>query len=552
MKKALVLLLASAPLATAQVTHERLLGAANEPGSWLTYSGTYDGWRFSRLDQITRDNVHRLRLKWVHQTRNPQVETTPLVVDGVMYITEPPSDVTALDPETGRVFWRYRRGMPADVRACCGKVNRGLAMYGDRLYYGTLDAHLVALDARTGSVVWDVEVADYEKGYAITGAPLSVKDMIISGIAGGEFGIRGFLDAYDAETGERRWRFYTVPGPGEPGNDSWAGESWTTGGAPTWLTGSYDPGSNLVIWGTGNPAPDWNGDARAGDNLYSDSAIALDADTGKLAWHFQFVPHDVHDWDAVQIPVLVDGEWKGEKRKLVYWAHRGGFYYVLDRRSGQFLFGAPFVKVTWADGLTEDGRPIRKPGIDPTEEGVVLWPSVQGATNWYSPSYSPRTGLFYVTIWENPGLYKKDDPEYVPGEFFFGGIPSIEVPEKPGYGAVRALDPKTGRTAWDFQVVGKPSSGVLSTATNVVFAGSYEGYFYALDGETGKELWRQYLGGSDIGAFNGAAMFNAAVTYLSGGRQLVTIASGQALFTFGLEEERLGFNASEPPAPSSP
>jgi len=546
MKKALALLLASASMASAQVTHERLLGAASEPGSWLTYSGTYDGWRFSRLDQITRENVHRLRLKWVHQTRNPQVETTPLVVDGVMYITEPPSDVTALDPETGRVFWRYRRSVPADARACCGKVNRGLAMYGDKVYYGTLDAHLVALDARTGNVVWDVEVADFEKGYAITGAPLSVKDVIITGIAGGEFGIRGFLDAYDAETGERRWRFYTVPGPGDPGNETWAGESWKTGGAPTWLTGSYDPGSNFIIWGTGNPAPDWNGDAREGDNLYSDSAIALDADTGKLAWHFQFVPHDVHDWDAVQIPVLVDGEWKGEKRKLVYWAHRGGFYYVLDRLSGQFLHGTPFVKVTWAEGLTETGRPIRNPGIDPTEEGVVLWPSVQGATNWYSPSYSPKTGLFYVTIWENPGIYQKDDPEYVPGEFFFGGIPSIEVPEKPGYGAIRALDSNTGQKIWDFEVVGKPSSGVMSTATNVVFAGSYEGYFYALDGETGRELWRQYLGGSDIGAFNGAAMFNAAITYLSNGKQLVTIASGQALFTFELPDDPGGAAGAEP------
>jgi alcohol dehydrogenase (cytochrome c) len=534
MKKALLLVAAFASTASAQVTHERLLEAHKEPESWLTYSGTYNGWRFSRLDQITRDNVHRLRVKWVHQMQNPKIETTPLVVDGVMYVTEPPSDVTALDPETGRVFWRYRRSVPSDVRACCGKVNRGLAMYGDKLYLGTIDAHLLALDAKTGDVVWDVQVADYEKGYAITGAPLSVKDMIISGIAGGEYGIRGFLDAYDAETGERRWRFYTVPGPGEPGNDTWAGDSWKTGGAPTWVTGSYDPDSNLIIWGTGNPAPDWNGDARAGDNLYSESAIALDADTGELEWHFQFVPHDVHDWDAVQVPVLVDDEWEGQERKLIYWAHRGGFYYVLDRLTGRFLSGTPFVKVTWADGLTEDGRPIRRAGIDPTEEGVLVWPGVQGATNWYSPSYSPETRLFYVTVWENKGLYRKDVADYHEGELFLGGVPEIEVPEEPGYGAIRALNPRTGEKVWDFKLVGKPSSGVLSTATNVVFAGSYEGYFYALDGETGEELWHLYLGGSDLGGIFGTAMFNAAITYLSNGKQLVTIAAGHALFTFEL------------------
>jgi len=536
MKKTLVLCLLCASQALGQVTHERLLAADDEPGSWLTYSGNYSGWRFSGLDQINRGNAHRLQLKWVHQTRNPQIETTPLVVDGVMYITEPPNDVAALDPETGRVFWRYRRSLPSGVRTCCGRVNRGLAMFGETLYLGTLDAYLVALDAKTGDVVWEVEVADHEKAYAITGAPLSVKDMIITGIAGGEYGLRGFLDAYDAKTGERRWRFYTVPGPGEPGNDSWAGDSWKTGGAPTWVTGSYDPDSNLILWGTGNPAPDWNGDARAGDNLYSDSAIALDADTGELKWHFQFVPHDVHDWDAVQVPILVDDDFEGQSRKLVYWAHRGGFYYVLDRATGRFLFGTPFAKQTWADGLTERGRPIRKDAIDPTEEGVLLWPGVQGATNWYSPSYSPVTGLFYLTAWENQGFYRKDEAEYVEGEFFLGGIPEMEVAEEPGYAAVRALDPKTGEKVWDFELVGKPWSGVMSTAANVVFAGSYEGYFYALDGETGEELWRVYLGGAGLGGLGGAAMSTAPITFLSNGKQFVTMSSGNGVFTFALAD----------------
>ena len=528
----LLLLILCASTARAQLTPERLLEAEKEPGNWLTYSGNYKSWRFSPLDRITRENVRQLRLKWVHQMRNPQVETTPLVVDGVLYLTEPPNDVAALDAETGRVFWRYRRSLPTDLRACCGKVNRGLAMQGETLFMGTLDAHLVALDARTGDVVWDVEVADYRQGYAITGAPLSVKNQIVTGIAGGEYGIRGFLDAYDAETGERKWRFYTVPAPGEYGNDTWEGDSWKTGGAPTWVTGSYDSELNLIVWGTGNPSPDWNGDDREGDNLYSDSAIALDADTGELKWHFQFVPHDVHDWDAVQVPVLVDGDWEGRPRRLVYWAHRGGFYYVLDRTTGQFLFGTPFAKVTWASGLDENGQPIRNPGIDPTEEGVALWPGVQGATNWYSPSYNPETGLFYLTAWENKGLYRKDDAEYNAGDLFLGGVPAMDLPEEPGYGAVRALDPKTGRKVWDFELVGKPWSGVLSTASKLVFAGSHEGYFYALDGESGKELWRVYLGGSDLGSLGGAAMATSPITYLVNGRQHVSMASGHALFTF--------------------
>jgi alcohol dehydrogenase (cytochrome c) len=529
----IVLLLVSE--AAAQVTFDRLKNAASEPGSWLTYSGNYQGWRFSPLRQLDRRNVKDLRLAWVHQMRNAQVETTPLVVDGVMYLTEPPNDVAALDPETGRVFWRYRRSLPTDIRACCGRVNRGLAMYGDKLYLGTLDAHLLALDSRTGDIVWDVEVADYQHGYAITGAPLSIKDMILTGIAGGEYGIRGFLDAYDAATGERRWRFYTVPAPGESGNETWSGDSWKTGGAPTWVTGSYDPEANLVVWGTGNPAPDWNGDARLGDNLYSDAAIALDADTGALRWHFQFVPHDVHDWDAVQVPVLVDGDWNGERKKLVYWGNRNGFYYVLDRETGLFLFGTPYVKQTWAKGLDENGRPIRLPGIDPTEKGVVVWPSAIGATNWFSPSYNPETGLFYLAAWEGPGLYVKGEDEYRPGEPFYGGRQVAILEDEPGHGVIRALDPKTGRKVWDLELVGKPMAGVLSTASRLVFAGSHEGYFYALDGDTGAELFRIYLGGDGLGGIGGgAAMYAAPITYEVKGRQYVAMSSGSALFTFAL------------------
>jgi alcohol dehydrogenase (cytochrome c) len=296
-----------ANMVSAQPSYDRLLKAQGEPQNWLTYSGSYRSWRYSSLNQIDRANAQTLKLAWVAQLPTAhRVETTPLVVDGIMYLTGPESDVIALDAASGRPFWHYRKPLPSKINVCCDTVNRGVAVLGDRVFVGTLDAHLVALSAKTGNVLWDVEVADYKSGYSITGAPLAVKNMIVTGVGGGEYGIRGFLDAYDAKTGSRCWRFNTIPAPGEKGAESWSGDSWKQGGAPTWLTGSYDPESNLIIWGTGNPAPDWNADVRPGDNLYCDSAIALDADTGKLKWHFQFVPHDSHDWDAEQVPVLVD------------------------------------------------------------------------------------------------------------------------------------------------------------------------------------------------------------------------------------------------------
>lgn len=517
------LLLASMP-APAQVTADRLLNAGREPGNWLTYSGGYASHRFSRLDEITKANVSGLRLHWVYQLRTTEkVETSPLAVDGILYVTRPPNDVVALDAATGRPFWSYRRTLPEPINVCCGRVNRGLAILGDRLFMGTVDGHLVALDARTGNVLWDVEVADRRTGHALTAAPLAVQDKIITGVAGGEYGIRGFLDAYDPETGRRLWRFWTVPGPGEPGHDTWSGDSWKTGGAPTWLTGSYDPELNLLYWGTGNPSPDWNGDVRLGDNLYSSSVIALDADTGKLRWHFQFTPHDVHDWDAVQIPVLVDDEWQGRKRRLMYFANRNCFFYVLDRETGEFLLGKPFAKQTWAQDLDAKGRPIRVPGMEPSAKGTLVWPGVQGGTNWYSPSYSPQTGLFYFSAWEYASIYYKGDAPYSPGNRFLGSAPQ-GVPDEPGAGAIRALDPKTGRRRWEFALTSTPQSGILTTAGGLLFAGDADGYFFALDDATGKELWRIGTGGLIVAA---------PVTYTANGRQLVTIASGGAIFTFG-------------------
>src|SRR6266436_4529952 len=401
----------------AQVTFERILGASTEPQNWLTYSGTTFSQRHSALDQITPANVKNLELQWVFQAHSfEKFEATALVVDGVLYTVQAPNDVVALDAVTGRVFWTYSYTPSTAARPCCGRVNRGLAVAGDTLFMGTIDARLIAIDAKNGKPLWNVAVARPEAGYAITHAPLVVKDKVIVGTAGGEFGIRGFIAAYDVKTGKEAWRFYTIPGPGEPGHETWAGDSWKTGGASVWMTGSYDPQSNLTYWGVGNPGPDYNGDLRKGDNLYSDSVVALDADTGKLKWYYQFSPHDEFDYDAVQVPVLADMEWQGKPRKVILWANRNGFFYVLDRATGQFLLAKPFVEVTWASGFDEKGRPVVVPGKIPSAEGTLIYPGNPGGTSWYSPSYSPGTGLFYIPAWVNSSsIFVKTPVEYREG-----------------------------------------------------------------------------------------------------------------------------------------
>ena len=514
--------------ALGQVTYQRLLESDNEPGNWLTYSGNYNGQRYSRLEQINQQNVQELEFKWAYQMRSLEdVETTPLVVDGIMYLTEPPSNAHALDPRTGRTYWSYIRDLPDGIHTCCGRNNRGLAMLGDTLYLGTVDAHLVALDAKTGSVIWDIEVADRHAGYSLTLAPLVVKDKVIVGVAGGEFGIRGFLDAYDAETGKRVWRFYTVPGPGEPGHESWEGEAWKTGGAPTWITGSFDPDLNLVYWGTGNPSPDFNGAARPGDNLYADSVIALDADSGRLKWYFQFTPHDVWDWDAAQIPVLVDAQFQGQMRKLMLWPNRNAFYYVFDRATGELLLARQFARQTWAQGIDSKGRPVIKPEAIPTDKGVVVFPGIQGATNWYSPSYSPLTGLLYIAVRDVPTFLSASDVDYDPGGLYLGSRWN-GLSDEPSWANIRALIPQTGQVKWEYPLHRDVWTGLMSTAGGLVFGGSVEGQIFALDTSTGKELWRSNIGGKVI---------SAPVTYLSDGKQLVSIAAGNALFTFGLHHK---------------
>jgi alcohol dehydrogenase (cytochrome c) len=510
------------------VTHERLLGAASEPGNWLMYSGDYRSHHYSSLNQITTDNVSGLRARWIYQMHRQKVESTPIVVDGVMYLTRPPSDVIALDAATGRALWTYEYRLPGRVYVCCGEVNRGLAILGTTLYLTTLDAQLVALDARAGRVLWQKPLADPALNYTATGAPLALKDKVIVGIAGAEGGIRGFLDAYDPETGERLWRFWTIPAPGEPGSDTWGkGDAWRTGGGSTWLTGSYDPELNLLYWGTGNPGPDYNGDSRPGDNLYTCSLLALDADTGTLKWHFQFTPHDTRDWDATQVPVLVDG---AAGRKLVVVPSRNGFYYVLDRKTGEFLFAKPFVKQTWAREIDKRGRPIVNPGQEPTPEGnESIWPGVDGGHNWMSPSYHPGTKLLYFNAREERRrFFKTDAPEFRPGEAFFGGGGGGGTRFRPeeSWGKLVAMNPESGDIQWEHRILSPPWAGVLSTAGNLVFSATPSGNFYALDARTGKELW--WFNGGD-------RVFASPITFLSRGKQMITIPIGDMMIAFGLE-----------------
>ena len=536
----LCLLLVAPPLVRAQVTFDRLLQADEEPHNWLTYSGTYSSGRHSGLDQITGANVDELELRWVFQAQSLQVfETSPLVVDGIMYLTQAPNTAVALDARLGRVYWTYEHTPSPESRPCCGRVNRGLAILGDTLFMATIDAQLIAIDAVTGQPIWQAAVADPAAGYAMTLAPLVIKDKVVVSVAGGEFGIRGFIAAYDAETGTEAWRFYTIPGPGEPGHETWPSDSdaWLHGGSSAWLTGSYDPDLNLIYWGIGNPGPDFNPAQRLGDNLYSDSVVALDADTGELQWHFQFTPNDPYDYDSVQIPVLVDYPANdGSTLHLMLFANRNGFFYVLDRATGQFVNGVPFVDVNWAEGLDDNGRPVQTP----QPPGAVVYPGVSGGTNWYSPSYSPTTRMFYIPAWEGYGtVFTPAESEYRPGRGFGGGTvdfgdmpplargPINDWTETAGRGAVIALDPSTGEEQWKFEMTDVTSSGILTTASGLLFTGGREGHFHALDANSGELLWRTSLGGQ---------IANGPIAYAVDGTQYVAVAAGHGLFVFALRD----------------
>ncbi len=540
----ILLALLAAPV-HAQIPYERILQAEDEPESWLTYNGSYMSQRYSRLTQIDQENVSDLELRWLLQNQVFGAwQSTPIVADGVMYLTERPNSIMAVDPITGRVFWKYVHTPAENSLVCCGANNRGVAVLDDRVFMGTLDARLVAVDRINGELLWDVEVGDVNLAYSVTMAPLAVKDKIIVGVGGGEFGIRGYVAAFYAETGELAWKTYTIPGPGEPGHETWEGDDWQYGGAPVWITGSFDPEENLTYWGVGNPGPDWNAAQRPGDNLYSDSVIALDADTGELRWYFQFTPNDGYDYDAVQVPVLADMEWQGAQRKLMLWANRNGYFYVLDRTDGEFLLGNPFVRVNWSSSLDDNGRPIPTP----QPEGMPTWPGNQGGTNWYPPSWSPRTELFYFSAWEDYAtIYEAEESEYVPGRAFLGGGFDVLTPapgapgvgigrtnpinnwtDEVGHASLKALDPRTGEEVWEFEQFDVSDSGMLTTATDLLFTGGREGYIHALDAASGELLWNRNLGGQIV---------MPPITFMIDGVQYLSFISGHVLATFALRGE---------------
>ena len=501
------------------------------PGEWPTYNGQLNANRHSQLSQIDTQTVAKLELKWSHEMGGKRsLQMTPLVIDGVMYVAAV-NEARALDARTGRQIWQFIRpqtpGLVPTGDPAMG-INRGVAVLGNRVFLQTDHAHLVALDRLTGQLLWDVEMADYRLNYGSTGAPLIVNDLVIAGISAGDEGIRGFLDAYRASTGERVWRFWTVPARGEPGSETWIGKAIEHGCAATWLTGSYDPGAGLLYWPTGNPCPDYNGDERKGDNLYSSSVVALDPATGKLRWHFQFTPHDLHDWDANQPPMLVDAEFRGRPRKLLVVANRNGYFYVLDRLTGQMLMAEPFVKnLTWASGIGADGRPKPLPGYENSVEGTQTCPAVSGAANWPSTAFSTATGLFYVMAAEGCAIYRKNSDWFEFGKSFYGGT-TKSVTIEGGGKFLRALDLQSGKLVWEIPAIGGgvTASGVMSTSGGLVFYGdNTNGAFVAVDARTGKRLWHYDTQ---------QTWKSSPMTYAIEGQQYVVAVAGSTVRVFGL------------------
>jgi alcohol dehydrogenase (cytochrome c) len=515
--------------ADGEISYQDLLEP--DPASWLTYSGDYSGRRHSALDQIHLGNVSKLAAKWIFPVPGAQrLLGTPVVAKGLMYVTSRNS-VYALDARTGREIWRFSRPMLPDVIGDARNgINRGVAILGNKVFFQTHDAHLLALHAKNGSLLWETEMASHRDAYGGTMAPLVVKDKVIAGTSGGDEGNRGLLDAYDAETGKRVWRFWTIPAPGEPGSETWKGSAITHGCGATWLTGTFDPEVNSLYWTTGNPCPDFYEGDRLGDNLYTDSVLALDPDTGKLKWYYQFTPHDTHDWDATQIPVLIDTRFQGQPRKLLVQANRNGFFYVLERVTGKLLRANPFVQtLTWAKGIGPDGRPEVLPDTDPTPEGRKSCPSVVGATNWFSPSYNPSTGLFYVIAMEQCSIYTSSVQGYQKGRGF-EGTGASNVPGEAGQKILRAIELETGKIRWEYPLVGSAESwaGTLSTAGGLIFLGDDSGYLVAVDAKTGKAVWHFNTGASRLSA--------SPMTYAIGKQQFVALASGTNIVSFGLLE----------------
>jgi alcohol dehydrogenase (cytochrome c) len=497
---------------------------------WTTYNGQASGNRYSPLTQITPGNVGRLTAQWVFTLPNvSQGQATPVVADGVMYVSAA-NDLYALDAGSGRQVWNYRRPRTRGLIGVSARgVNRGVAVSGERVFMATDHAHLIALNRASGALLWETEMADWRQNYNGTGAPMVVGDLVISGIAGGDDGVRGFVAAYDQATGKEVWRFWAVPARGEPGSETWKGNAIDHPGAATWMTGSYDAELDTLYWAIGNPGPDMIGDDRQGDNLYSDSVVALDPKTGRRKWHFQFTPHDVHDYDAQQPIVLVDATWQGRPRKLLLQANRNGYFYVLDRVTGEYLSGTPFIKtITWASGLTKDGRPIVVPNMEPTREGRRVCPSLEGASNWYSASFSPRTGLFYVQTNDKCGIFTRVDQTWEAGKGFMGG--TFAAAPEPARRVLRAIDIQTGKVTWELPQSGNVDSwgGVLATASDLVFFADDSGAFAAADAKSGKRLW----------SFQTSQVWKASpMTYAFDNRQMLAIAAGPNILAFGLPSQ---------------
>jgi len=511
---------------TINVSSERLQAAGKNTDEWLTYSGTYDGRRYTSLAEITPSNAARLRPRWNKQfdIKEQNIEATPLVVDGVIFFAADAGNVLALNAKTGDVIWQYKRPIPAGLPLAYKEVNRGLAVSGGTIFFGTLDGYLVALNAADGKVIWETLVASPSGGYSISGAPLAINRFVIVGVAGSEFGARGFLAAYDVSSGQQQWKFYTIPGPGDIGHETWKNDAWRTGGGGTWVTGGYDPSTDLLYWGVGNPSPAFLGDVRPGDNLFTASVIALHASTGKLAWYFQFTPHDEHDWDAAQTPILADLSNNGAVRKVICWANRNGFYYVLDRITGEFLTGVPFVEIDWARGLTSAGLPILVDAARVTTTGRRIKPGI-GATNWQNSAFDQGRGSIFIPATESSSVFaKRASNEVASGHPLDIGSSwsQVELPTR----LVVALDAATGLRKWQYResFSGPDCSGLLATGGGLVF-GASAGILFAVDSDTGREIFKLSLGGTTM---------SPPISFTIDGEQVIAVAAGRSLFVLGL------------------
>ncbi len=496
---------------------------------WPSYNGDYTGRRFSSLTQITPQNVNHLQAQWVFHSKNAGIlEVTPVVVNGIMYVTAS-NDAYALNAQTGQILWHYSRPVSQGlIDDASGHISRGVALLGTRIYMETDNAHLLCLDARSGNLIWDVAYAGWNKNYGATSAPLIVKDKVLVGTSGGDDGVRGFLAAFDSMSGKLAWRLWTIPGPGEFGSSSWPGDSYLRGGGTAWMPGTYDPELNTLYWGTSNAAPDYDGSVRPGDDLYTASLLAIDPDTGKLKWYFQFTPHDLYDYDGAETPVLADMQYQGKPRKLLIEANRNGFIYLLDRTNGKFLSATPFAKkINWATGIDANGRPMVT-DLKPTPDGTLICPGVVGATNWFSPSYSEATHLFYFLAFEGCSAYFVKPAPFEEGrEYYSTG--TKHNPNDKTERILLAFDPQTATIAWRYPQLGDSHSwgGVMTTASGLVFFADDADFFEAADAETGKSLWH----------FNTGQTFHASpMSYAVRGKQYVAIASGFDLFSFALPE----------------